>query len=68
MINYLENVSVKFSKGKGRGIFADKSIKKGDLILVDKTIVSVKNDVGNEKGNIELQLDNSGKLQDTAHN
>jgi hypothetical protein len=65
MINYLRDVSIKFSEGKGRGIFANKQIKSGELVMVDRAIASVRNDLD---GNFEMHLSGSKILQDKTHN
>lgn len=41
VLNFIGDVSIRNSEGKGRGIFADKDIKEGDLIMVDKPISSI---------------------------
>ena len=41
LLNYANGVQVKLSKERGRGIFAEKDIKKGELIIVEKPIAVV---------------------------
>ena len=38
----MDNASIRFSDGKGRGIFADKDFKSGELIMIDRAIYRVK--------------------------
>jgi hypothetical protein len=40
-----EDVEVKYIPGSGRGVFAKKSFKKGDIILTEKSIITA---VGND--------------------
>ena len=64
MINYLDKVSIKFSESKKRGIFANKRIKSGELVMIDRAIVSVKSDLD---GDYEMHLSGSFKYQDRTH-
>jgi hypothetical protein len=41
VLNFIGDVSIRESEIHGRGIFADKDIKKGDLIMVDKPISTI---------------------------
>ena len=41
VLNYMGGISIRYSEGKGRGIFADKDIKQGDLIMVDTPISTI---------------------------
>ena len=65
ILNYLSNISIRFSDGKGRGVFADKDIKIGDVILVDRVIASIKNEPG---GSFESHVSQSNAFQDKTHN
>lgn len=35
--DYIQNIEIKSSKGKGRGIFATKDFKQGELIILEKS-------------------------------
>ena len=37
-MNYINNLEIKQTKNKGRGIFATKLIKKDELVIVEKPI------------------------------
>ena len=65
-MNYMGSVSIRQSEGKGRGIFADRAIKSGELIIVDRAIVSVW-DKPTENNSIEIHVSES-KIQDRSHN
>ena len=43
IINYarVDGVEVKMVEGKGRGVFAKRAVKKGELIAVEKALVEV---------------------------
>jgi len=38
ILNYLDGVEVKMTKDKGRGVFASKNLKRGELLIVEKAI------------------------------
>ena len=38
ILNYLDGVEIKMTSGKGRGVFASKDLKRGELIVVEKAI------------------------------
>ena len=42
IVNFIQGVEIKRTKDKGRGVFASKSLKKGDLLVVEKAIAEVK--------------------------
>jgi len=45
IVNYFKHLEIKISEGKGRGLFATKAFKRGELILVEKATVETKNDI-----------------------
>ena len=38
VINYVNGVEIKMSMENGRGVFASKDLKRGDLIVVEKAV------------------------------
>ena len=38
ILNYIQGVEIKLTKDKGRGVFAAKAFKKGELIVVENAI------------------------------
>ena len=38
ILNYVQGVEIKMAPGKGRGIFATKSLKAGELVIVEKAV------------------------------
>ena len=38
ILNYIQGVEIKISEGKGRGVFACKDLKRGELIVVEKAV------------------------------
>ena len=39
ILNYLDGVEIKMTPDKGRGVFASKDLKRGELIIVEKAIM-----------------------------
>ena len=44
ILNYIKGVEIKITKDRGRGLFAAKSLKKGELLIVEKAIADVATD------------------------
>ena len=42
IINFIQGVEIKMTKDRGRGVFASKPLKKGDLLVVEKAIAEVR--------------------------
>ena len=40
-MNFIQGVEIKLTKERGRGVFAAKSLKKGELIIVENAIAEV---------------------------
>ena len=45
ILNYLGDVEIRMSENKGRGLFASKLIEQGQLILVEKSLISASNKI-----------------------
>ena len=55
MEDYYGPIEVKYSKGKGRGIFLTTSVKRGTVIIVEKPFLSVQtNDIHKRRTSVDL--------------
>ena len=41
VLNYIYGVQIKMTEEKGRGLFASKDLKEGDLLIVEKAVAEV---------------------------
>jgi len=41
ILNFIQGVKLKMTKDKGRGVFASKDLKRGDLLVVEKSIAEI---------------------------
>ena len=48
IVNHVANVEVKITEDLGRGVFAAKDFKKGDLIIVEKALIELVLPTGEE--------------------
>ena len=41
IVNRIEGIEIKMTKDKGRGVFASRDLKKGDLLVVERAVAEV---------------------------
>ena len=65
VLNFIQGLEIKMTEDMGRGIFAAKDLRRGELLVVEKSIADAIDD-GDELG-IQFNYKNSSNIYDGAH-
>ena len=53
ILNYVNGVEIKMTQNMGRGLFATKPLKRGDLIIVEKSLAIVQTKAENFESSLD---------------